>query len=312
MSRPVRSTHGDYGYAKKHKCKCPPCVTASRRYVKLRAVDQARGISRRIDPTRSRKIIEGFLAAGAQEHQIARAAGLAPTSIKNILRGTRGEPAKWVLRETAAKLAALTEEQVFGVNCWVSPLGVHRRIDALRSFGHSCQDIADEIGVSESQIYHYLEADYVSSKTVEQVDRAYRVLSLSPGANSGGIWRGRREGRPTPMCWDDEAIDDPNGKPHARRCVIRGCSRASTRATLCRDHYDEVSKRGGIAENKKRYREVVIRVSQRKNYDSAAMRASARECLVDHGMSVDTTALHLGASRDFVDRVKRELNDAAR
>lgn len=312
MSRPARTTHGDYGYAKKHKCPCEPCAQARSTYSKRRDYERHLGIQARLDPAPTRAIIERYMALGADRTQLAAASGVSPTVIKNIL-GTHGRtPAKWVLRPTAEKFAALTPEAVFSNKTFVDPTGVQRRISALRAWGHSCGDVAKAIGVSEAQVYHYLYASYVTTETRAKVDAAYQLLRQEPGNCQRTLWAARRRNQPIPMCWDDETIDDPSASPAPRRCLIGPCGRPATRASLCRSHAEDAAKRGVFAKGAypSRYREVVVLLSRRAVVDRNAARDSVAECFAQ-GMSVDNTAFHLGVSRDFIYKVRKEIRDGA-
>lgn len=307
MSRPARATHGDYGYARKHKCPCDPCYKAKSQYAKRRTFERYNGVEARIDATHLREKLLGFLDDGAQLMQITRAAGLVESQTKNILWGRNGKPpAPWVYRPTAAKIEAITYEDCMAIPTLVDAIGVHRRINALQALGHGIRQIADAIGVSETMIYQYLKSERCITTTVEAVHRAYEEMSIHEGTCQRTLWRHRRLNTPTPMCWEDHELDDRNAKPRARRCVVNRCGREASRASLCDSHYNDAAKMGAFSSpHKGRYREVVVYLSKRKNTQDATMYDSILECL-ELGLSYNETAIRLSVSRDLVDKVVKK------
>lgn len=300
--RPKRTTHGDYGHARKTNCECDPCIDARRRYNRFLAYDRVRGITRRQDADAVRKHIAALEDLGARRHQIATAAGLATSVVVNIMDGHRtGEPAKWVLAPTAKAILALTPDPVFEVPTLVDPTGMRRRIRALEWNGHAKSAIARELGVSTSQIYNYMEAGAVYTSTVDAIDEVYLRLRGERGTSAYAMWGARRAGWQPWLAWDDETIDDPDAEPMEVRCLVDRCGRSVRKANLCPTHYDEASKLGAFREPR-RYPNIIRRLNQGSAISSVT-KETVRE-LMEEGLSDVLVAERAGCSKEYVRKIR--------
>lgn len=263
MSRPRRTTHGDYGYAQNFQCDCEPCKLARKRYVKQLAFDHAQGRPRRISAGPIRTHVRALMAQGLREHQIAVAADLPPTVVRNLLRGNNGSPpARWVLMPTAQKLLTLDPDDVRAVNTLVPAIGVQRRIQALHYMGHAKNDIGEVLGVTDSRLYVLMRQESTGTHTIEEIHRVYLKMRDQRGDNEYARWRAFRLGWAPPMAWDDENIDDPETIAHAQVCLIERCRGRVSAHTLCSEHHAEVTRRGGFSQTSG-FKKTVDRINRR-------------------------------------------------
>lgn len=308
MSRPKRTTHGDYGYARKQRCYCEPCTIASRKYVKQLQVDHARGIKRRVDADLVRRHVNDLLEMGVHQHQISRAAGIAHTVLVNIMRGATcgwtDEPAKYVLRPTALALLGVSYEDAMEVRTLVPSIGIHRRIQALEYLGHAKSTIARELGVSESQVHLYLKRDRAYSDTIPMIHEVYVRMRKTAGTSNYARWQAYRNNWASPMCWDDETIDDPEAVPVGQVCVVSACSRSVYLHNLCKAHHTDVRERGGYKETR-RYKQVVERLGKDIR-DPKRLRAELAD-LKEMGLTPVEAAARLGSGPTYVEKIWSEV-----
>lgn len=97
----------------------------------------------------------------------------------------------------------------------VDSTGTGRRVRALAAIGWSHALLAERLGVSRSRVQH-LASDLnaiVYLSTADRVQRLYDELSMTPGPSRVARLRAARSGHPSPLAWDDDAIDDPKARP---------------------------------------------------------------------------------------------------
>jgi len=148
-------------------------------------------------------------ARGLTVSQIAREAGLEPSTIRRLIGGQRE-----ILATNAAKVLSipLTVRVSLGD---VPALGATRRIRALYALGHLNWRIAQEAGISRDAVYHLAAGNWPTLKVAmdDGVRTAYDRLSMQTGTS----WKTRRlaerSGWAPPLAWDDDVLDDPNGVP---------------------------------------------------------------------------------------------------
>lgn len=106
----------------------------------------------------------------------------------------------------------------------VSPIGAQRRIRALMRVGWTSTDIAQAAGwPARNYVLRILNGQkgkptrYVSRDIHEVIVDVYDRLSMRLPEPSPCRARTRslaqRRGYPSPLAWDDDAIDDPNARP---------------------------------------------------------------------------------------------------
>lgn len=106
--------------------------------------------------------------------------------------------------------------QVLGIVRTVPAVGTQRRIRALMALGWTSADLARSCGWKTSQaVTELLTArKWVHVGTAETVARVYDELCMTPGPSVVGRRRAAAKGWPTPLAWDEGAIDDPKARPH--------------------------------------------------------------------------------------------------
>lgn len=310
MSRPGRTTHGDYGYARTHKCLCDPCVLATRRYHKLQTLRKSRGISDRHDAAPIRARLQPFLDAGISCDQIARATKgeVNHTQVHRLMYGNlRGDEVKFLYGRAARALSRVRFEDARDAEGFVSSVGLRRRLQALQYMGHTMQSIADELGIKEEGLWAYLTRDMVKRSTVKRVDDLYRRLSLVPGPNERVKWSSYRRDYAPPMAWDEGDIDNPNAEPDLSviRCVVTRCHRASYKHSLCPAHYRRIPVE--VLRDGRRFRTAVKRLD---NFEVHGAGSSLRDTLVELkelGVTVEEAARRTGRAVSHVEKMWGEV-----
>lgn len=172
----------------------------------------------------ARDHVTALVKAGVGYRRIAQLSGLNRKTIQDLMNGrsNRGTPPKKVMRKTtvAAILAipiptAPTAPQVAD-RMLVSSLGTRRRIQSLVAYGYSYADMARRVGWSTPNFAKlvYDEDAQVTAKTARMVDTLFRELQLTPGPDTRARNRGKANGWPLPMEWDEDDIDDPDATPY--------------------------------------------------------------------------------------------------
>lgn len=304
--RPRSTEHGQYGYARREKCRCDPCLRVQRRYTKELAFDNHNGRQRRVDAQPVRDHCFEIVQAGASPGMIAKATHgvVVKEQVKRLLYGnpTTGKPVTWLHRGTADSLLSVTVEEALKHDLFTHSIGTKRRFEALAAMGHGKEDVARELGVHWSNLYEYTYVERVTVTTAENVRRVYARLSMTPGSNEVMRWKARRLGWLPPFAWDDHTIDDPLAEPdlEAVKCVVENCSRSISKAMLCNSHYRKVVERGGLKRSKS-YREVVLSLAKVEIHDREAFLDDLRECR-EMGMTVEGAAMHLGRKLAYVSK----------
>lgn len=197
-------------------CRCQPCTRAAVREDQERILDRLRGNPRMVPADETIAHLGTLRAAGLSWSQIARAAGTAASTPREIYV----ERFTTVSRTNAQKLLAVKPHNRPAVG-FVNALGARRRLQALYALGHGHLFLVNNIGISSSCI-----SDILSGRnaTIEvdidtRVRATFKRLSMTIGANARTRARARREGWPPPLAWDD--IDNPNETPDLGQPVRR-------------------------------------------------------------------------------------------
>lgn len=108
--------------------------------------------------------------------------------------------------------------------------GTRRRLQALFALGYGWNAIAKRLGTNRDNVHELSsrmkgsnvivtvrKSNWVMPETVEKVKALYDELSMIPPERNRSVavvlTRAKRHGYIPPLCWDDEAIDDPYGLP---------------------------------------------------------------------------------------------------
>lgn len=305
MARPARTTHGDYGYARTKKCQCELCLIAARRYNKMRTVRKARGVTDRYDAAPIRARLQPFLDAGISCDQIARATGgeVQHSQVRRLMFGNaQGNEVKFLYGRAARALTRVTFAEARATEGFVSTVGLRRRLEALQYMGHSLRSLADEMGITQEAVWHWLQKDTVLVSTTQKVDELYRRLSLVPGDNQRARWTAYRRDYVPAMAWDEEDIDNPDSEPDrsAIRCVVGRCHRSVYKHSLCNSHFRMIDR--DIFKDGRRFRAAVQRLEKVPIHAGASLRTTLAE-LKEMGLSAQQAARRTGFAVSHVEKL---------
>jgi hypothetical protein len=98
----------------------------------------------------------------------------------------------------------------------IPAVGTARRLQALVAAGYTWKHLADYLGFTKNRAAYLgmTTEGQVYRETADRVAKLYDRLSLTPGPSSYARTVAVRHGFRPPLAWDDEALDDPNGKPY--------------------------------------------------------------------------------------------------
>lgn len=311
MTRPARTTHGTYGYARRHRCKCEPCAKAQLRYEKQGRLKRQRGETNRVDATEVRNHVHRLMEAGATYSQISRAAGCVQESqVRRLMEGNPRngcKPVAWIYRHTAKALLAVTPSSALSQESYRPAFGAQRRLQALQYMGHSIRTLATELDVTDEVIPRYMKADRLMTSTLVKIDEVYRRLGMTRGDSETVRWRAYRKDYAPPMAWDESTLDDPNAVPDRAgiRCVVTNCMRAAYRHSICESHMRRVKALDGFRDST-RFREVVIRLGRQETHNAVGLRETLAE-LKELGVTAEEAARRTGRRRSHVDKVWGEV-----
>lgn len=125
--------------------------------------------------------------------------------------------------ETARHLHARDEKQrrydaAKGFRRSVPAVGTVRRLQALAWMGWPAYVLAPMAGYRSGEaLLNLHRRQWVCSATARRVSDLYDALSMRPGPSETTRRRARARGWVSPLCWDDEVIDDPAASPTTAR-----------------------------------------------------------------------------------------------
>ena len=307
MSRPLRSlNHGEYGYARRTKCPCDDCRAARTRFAKRAKLDKARGIERRVSAEAARAHVQELLDQGVQPIQIAHAAGIADSQVRNLMGIGGNEPAGHLLRPTHEKLMAVTYDDAITQSALVSSIGIRRRVQALEYIGYTKMQMAERLGVSETMMYSYLRAERTFVPTVQRIHEMYLAMRETSGDNERVRLQAYRRNYFPPMCWDDETIDDPDTKPYPAACVVVECTRRATKTmSLCGEHLRDVRALRGD-QSPRAYGMALKKLAGRRLLDGPRIRKEIRDLRAVGYTEPGQVAYRLGKTKEYVERIWEE------
>lgn len=189
---------------------CPPCHQAKILAARRRGKRKSMGHLYQRPLGDVWHMLNDLASRGVLSGEIERVTGLVESQ---VWRALKGGPETIVYERTWQKLANID------VNQLVTPIGITRRIRALRWVGYSTAAIAAEAGchvdsVRDAQVQP---RDFVAMKVRDGIVAAYdRLAFQSPEATSqqhlAGISRSRnlarRNGWASPMAWDHIDLDE--------------------------------------------------------------------------------------------------------
>ncbi|MGX1805178.1 helix-turn-helix domain-containing protein [Nocardia sp. NPDC055321] len=183
----------------------------------------------RVPATDVRGHVEAMRAAGVNANQLAKLAGISQPALTRIM--SAGPDARVSSRLHDAVLAVPVPERAADVtadNALVPILGARRRFQALVASGYPATQLARELSASSlnhrtiralmgHRIDHGRPAQQIGAERERAVKDLFDRLQLVPGPSAQARALGQRHRWPLPMEWDENALDDPHGRPTRSR-----------------------------------------------------------------------------------------------
>lgn len=197
------------------KCERTLCTRGSKggsRYCwpHLRAM-KAAGLSGRCDASPAREHIAALQDRGWSQRQIALRSGVSAAIVHAIVRGVERV---YCTTSTAILNVPLVSPPPTRKHA-VYSIGAARRINALRYMGWPESTIAEKTGIAKGSIRNLAQRNRTTCllSTHLEIARVYDELSMTRGPSRGAATRARMKGFVSPLCWDEETIDDPSARP---------------------------------------------------------------------------------------------------
>lgn len=222
--------HGTMAGAKRHGCRCEPCLAAYRAYNRSRYLRSKVGVRSSVDAEPVRRHVQALIDDGWTWMQLEVASGVHRTGIKALIIGQKGKPpSKRILPRTAKALLAVRHMQPIEGAAYPA-YRVQRRIQALHALGYDLNDLGHRLGItSHTNMHALLQRTRCTGAMYARVDALYQQLHMTPGPSTRARARARRLGWVPPLAWDD--IDDPNETP----APIAELNRRKPRAEVVHD-----------------------------------------------------------------------------
>lgn len=166
-----------------------------------------------------RRHVQMLRDAGVGLRTVAARAGLSRSVIQQLTDGKPGRPPTRRMRlETAAAIMAVRPTPAtMAPSTVVDATGTRRRLQALVAIGWTQTDLAARLGMTVSNFGDMLRRDQVLAATARNAVRLYDELWDKPPAPGRYANLARKyaasRGWPPPLAWDDDALDDPAGRP---------------------------------------------------------------------------------------------------
>lgn len=220
------TTTRPHGYAryKLDGCRCNTCGWAVSEYSRRRAEAIAAG-TWRVDADTVRVHLRALSVASVGYKRVAALAGLNISTVSRILYGRKGKtpPPATTRYDIAQRILAIAGDGVdVHPNMPVEATGTVRRAPALVAIGYTITEVAEAIGWTVQNFSPLLirgsvpYASFVKHRTAMAVadlyDRWWMKPSDGPHARKARAMARRRRW-PSPLAWDDEALDDPAATP---------------------------------------------------------------------------------------------------
>lgn len=215
--------HGTHACYVLDRCRCIPCAVANTDYERDRAKRHAYGqFDTFTDAQPVRVHVLGLMMQGVGLKTISRTSGVSTGTLGKLIYGhprpddTRRFTRR-VLRETAEKLLAVTEDALAPSRNIPVPIGASRRVQALIACGWSVQLLAARSGVDRQRLDAVVKGGRDTTvRTVTDVTAMFEELWDVPPpevthheriAAARSRRRAAAAGWPVPLAWDDIDTD---------------------------------------------------------------------------------------------------------
>lgn len=303
----------DHGDPRRYNrgCRCDLCKKGVTAATRRRSYLRATGRALRTTPDRAANHIEGLRAAGMTDAQILDGAALAPDTFYRIIRRSGG-----LLRTTEVRILAVRPiapaGQGSGAN--IPAVGTVRRLRALAADGWPATELGRRVGKHKQFIVHLQNMDEGGQVRMWVADYVRRLQAELAGLKAEASvpthiaerTRQRAAGKSwAPLAaWDDDTIEDPNGRPDwTGHCGSdRGWwTHRLQRITVCgpcQAAHDEWLQAHKHLSNSDRYK-ALGRARAAASNRGAAIAEDGRE-LMGHGADYESAARRIGVTRQHL------------
>jgi hypothetical protein len=206
------TTAGYYAHRSANERACGPCDNAMFRHHKQWRRDRDKGVRWTTPAQPVADHIRHLEQAGMSATAIWKAAGISRTLFYYIRNGQYSRCRITSARAVLAVQATVYFPSNLTPTQLVSGVGTRRRIRALMAIGWSHKDMRARSGVLTAVTLNQ-KGDLVTRSMHDRVSALYDELSMKPGPSGRTRARAAAAGYPSPLAWDDDAIDDPAAKP---------------------------------------------------------------------------------------------------
>lgn len=151
--------------------------------------------------------------------QIARLAGMPPTSLRKAMRA--GAEGGVITHKTERRILSVpipsshAEVAATAEGAERLPvIGTRRRLQALVAAGWPMITLADRLGRQRSYLFDLIHVtSYIHACRHHEVAALFQELQMQPGPSNAARRYARERGWALPFQWDEDQIDDPHGRP---------------------------------------------------------------------------------------------------
>jgi len=207
-------------------CRCDDCRAANRAAASHRDLQILYGRWQPyVDAEPAREHLRALSAAGIGWKRAAELAGLSTGAVSKLLYGGPGDrpPSRRIRPETAAAILAVKPSAgQLAPGALTGITGTRRRLQALVATGWSQARLAGELRLTGANFGAMMRCDQVTAGTARAVSELYDQLWDQPPpehdqrtriAASRARNHAADRGWVPPLAWDDDIIDDPDGRP---------------------------------------------------------------------------------------------------
>lgn len=215
-----RHVHGTSSAYRVCACRCETCRREEARRAKRYRL-RAEGVAEKASLERVRTHLQALVDAGMTTTDIARAAGVRPSSVTYYRTQAQG---RWVWADRARRILSVPVPQDHAGHGYslVPALGTQRRLRALVALGWTIGALSDRLEVERRAVGVIIRGQrtWVRSTTAAAVRDLYERTDPVPrsGASASRAQsRARSQGWVPPLAWDEDTdMDDPASRPAPR------------------------------------------------------------------------------------------------
>ena len=219
--------HGTHACYTQDRCRCLPCAAANTAYEANRRRQEAYGRwAPYVDADTARRHVQGLVAQGMGLKRISVVSGVPQSALSKLLYGQRRAggtraPSTRIRPQTETKLLGTQVDLAAGAR--VPAVGTVRRLQALVVVGYSINNLARRVGREPRSVGALIHGQVETTRaTADAVRALYDELSMKPPTTADdhsriSVSRARNyakaHGWPSPLAWDDDALDHPAALP---------------------------------------------------------------------------------------------------